>query len=194
MYHREQTVWMVQYRERQQYLVSKIHLFNNSLPARTTAYHSRRTQLFVPVIRLLYSNLMNSGYWICMYKDSRSDYRSHFLKLLNWAFSSQNGSFTCYRLLAYAESSAILDIRFCVYPTSLLYGEFENSTSSPLNCPKLKLFRPLCLLTFLTHFQLWPAHYLQRFAPESYDFYYFIDNSSSSSKRFTAVLERCIAC
>ncbi len=27
--------------------------------------------------------------------------------------------------------------------------EIQKSTSSPLNCPKLKLFRPLCLLTFL---------------------------------------------
>jgi hypothetical protein len=53
-------------------------------------------------------------------------------------------------VLAYAESSAFLGIRFCVYPTSLLYGEFENSTPPFPNCPKLKLFRSLCLLMFLT--------------------------------------------
>ncbi len=45
------------------------------------------------------------------------------------------------QLLAYAESSAFLGIRFCIYPTSLLYGEFENSTPSPsqlLNLPKIE--------------------------------------------------------
>ena len=33
-------------------------------------------------------------------------------------------------------------------------GGIQKSTPPPPNCPKLKLFRPLCLLTFLTF--LWP--------------------------------------
>ncbi len=41
------------------------------------------------------------------------------------------------RLLACAESSAFLGIHFCVTPRSLLYGEFENSTSPPLQLPNL---------------------------------------------------------
>ena len=63
-------------------------------------------------------------------------------------------TYICAYVLAYAESSAFLGIRFCAAPRSLLYGGFEIQPHRPPNCPKLKLFRPLCLLTFLTHFQL----------------------------------------
>jgi len=38
-------------------------------------------------------------------------------------------NFMC-QLLTYAESSAFLDIYFCVYLTFLLYEKFKNSTSS----------------------------------------------------------------
>jgi len=41
-------------------------------------------------------------------------------------------------ILACAESSAFLDIHFCVTPRSLLYGEFENPTPPPLQLPKIE--------------------------------------------------------
>ncbi len=43
-------------------------------------------------------------------------------------------------------------------------GGIQKSTPPPPNCPKLKLFRPLCLLTFLTFFQLCRDHFLQAFS------------------------------
>ncbi len=116
-----------------------------------------------------------------------------FKQIIVFKYLSSNYSEDWFEVLACAESSAILDIHFCVYLTFLLYEKFENSISSSFNCLKLKLFRSLCLLTFLMHFQLWLTHYLQWFTSESYDFYYFIDNLSSSLKKFTAALERCIA-
>ncbi len=42
------------------------------------------------------------------------------------------------RVLACAESSAILGIHFCATPRSLLYGEFGNSIPSPLKLRKIE--------------------------------------------------------
>ena len=64
----------------------------------------------------------------------------------------------------------------------------QKSTSSPLNCSKLKLFRPLCLLTFLTFFQLCRNHFLQACASKYYVFCYFIELLRQSLKRFIVVL------
>jgi len=64
----------------------------------------------------------------------------------------------------------------------------QKSTPPPPNCPKLKLFRPLCLLTFLTFFQLCRDHFLQAFAPKYYAFCYFNGLLGQSLKRFIVAL------
>jgi len=67
-------------------------------------------------------------------------------------------------------------------------GGIQKSTPPPPNCPKLKLFRSLCLLTFLTFFQLCRDHFLQAFASKYYAFCYFIELLRQSLKRFIVVL------
>jgi len=95
-------------------------------------------------------------------------------------------------LLACAERFRILGIHFCAAPrwSVCMRNSKINPTALPIaqNRSKLKLFRSLCLLTFLTFFQLCRNHFLQVFASEYYVFCYFIELLEQSLKRFIVVL------
>ncbi len=96
------------------------------------------------------------------------------------------------QLLAYAERFRILGIHFRSAPRWSVYRRNSeiNPTAPPIaqNRSKLKLFRPLCLLTFLTFFQLCRDHFLQACAPKYYAFCYFIELLRQSLKRFIVAL------